>query len=110
MLKYGYLAMLLFTVVGSFWLEVFLKVRVLKRCMRALKSILPVALVFLLWDSYAIKNGHWRFDRNQIIGIYGPFKIPLEEFLFFLIVPLAALMTIEAVRKVKKHWLAGDEK
>ena len=110
MLKYGYLAMLLFTVAGSFWLEVFLKVRVLQRYMRALKSILPVALVFLLWDSYAIENGHWRFDHNQIIGIYGPFKIPLEEFLIFLIVPLAALMTIEAVRKVKKHWLVGDEK
>ena len=35
--------------------------------------------------------------------------MPLEEFLFFLVVPLAALMTIEAVRAVKKHWSFGDE-
>jgi hypothetical protein len=35
--------------------------------------------------------------------------IPLEEFLFFVIVPLAGLMTIEAVRAVKKHWEFGDE-
>jgi len=34
----------------------------------------------------------------------------LEEFLFFLVVPLAALMTLEAVRNVKKHWIVGDEK
>ena len=36
--------------------------------------------------------------------------IPLEEFLFFLIVPMAAIMTIEGVRSVKKHWPVGDEK
>lgn len=109
-LKFGYLAMLLFTVAGSFWLEAVLKVGVLRRFKRALLSIFPSALVFLAWDSYAISNGHWRFDANQIIGIYGPSNIPLEEFLFFLIVPLAALMTIEAVRTVKKHWIVGDEK
>lgn len=110
MLKFGYLAMLLFTIAGSFWLEVVLKVGVLRRFKRAGLSILPIALIFLIWDSYAIANGHWHFDVAQIMGIYGPFKIPLEEYLFFLVVPIAALMTIEAVRTVKKHWIVGDEK
>jgi lycopene cyclase domain-containing protein len=98
------MAMLAFTVVGSFWLEVVLKVGVLRRIKRAAISIAPVALFFLIWDAYAIKEGHWFFDREKILGIYGPFNIPLEEFLFFLIIPLAALMTIEAVTTVKKHW------
>jgi hypothetical protein len=44
-----------------------------------------------------------------MLGIVGPFDIPLEEFLFFTVVPLAALMTIQAVRTVKKHWIVGDE-
>ena len=44
-----------------------------------------------------------------MIGVVGPFDIPLEEFLFFIVVPLAAIMTIEAVRTVKKHWPVGDE-
>ena len=96
--------MLLFTIFGSFWLEVVLKVGVLRRIKRAALSIAPVALLFLIWDTYAIKQGHWFFDREKILGIYGPFDIPLEEFLFFIIVPLAALMTIEAVTTVKKHW------
>lgn len=81
MLKFGYLAMLGFTVVGSFWLEVVLKVECCAD-ISVLLSILPSALIFLLWDSYAIKNGHWHFDPKQIIGIYGPLNIPLEEFLF----------------------------
>jgi len=98
------MAMLFFTVIGSFWLEIALKVGVLRRIKRVLTSIIPVGLVFLLWDAYAIKSGHWRFDRNQILGIFGPAGIPLEEILFFIVVPIAAIMTIEAVRTVKKNW------
>ena len=93
-----------FTVCGSIWLEFVLKVNVLKRYKRAIKAILPVSLIFIVWDAYAIHQGHWRFDENQILGIFGPFGIPLEEYLFFTVVPLAAILTIEAVRTVKKHW------
>ena len=96
--------MLAFTVVGSFWLEIFLKVGVSARFKRAILSILPIAVLFILWDAYAISRHHWHFDHKQILGIFGPGNIPFEEFLFFLIVPLAAIMTIEAVRSVKKHW------
>jgi lycopene cyclase domain-containing protein len=108
-LKFGYVAMLTFTVVGSFWLEIVLKIRVLKRIKRALMSIIPVAILFLIWDAYAVASGHWDFDPDQVLGIYGPFGIPLEEYLFFIIVPMAAIMTIEGVRSVKKHWIVGDE-
>jgi hypothetical protein len=38
------------------------------------------------------------------LGIFGPFGIPLEEYLFFIVVPMAALLTIEAVTTVKPHW------
>ncbi len=109
MLKFGYVAMLTFTVVGSFWLELVLKIRVLKRIKRALMSIIPIAILFLIWDAYAVASGHWDFDPDQVLGIYGPFGIPLEEYLFFIIVPMAAIMTIEGVRSVKKHWIVGDE-
>jgi len=96
--------MIAFTVVGSFWLEIIFKVGVLRRWKRALKSILPVSALFIAWDAYAIAQGHWFFDRDQILGIFGPFGIPLEEYLFFVVVPLAALLTIEAVTTVKPHW------
>jgi lycopene cyclase domain-containing protein len=102
--------MLLFTIAGSFWLEIVLKVGVLRRVKRALLSIAPVAICFIAWDLYAIHVGHWSFDKKQIIGLIVPGGIPLEEILFFLIVPVAALMTIEAVRSVKTHWPVGDGK
>jgi lycopene cyclase domain-containing protein len=96
--------MIAFTVFGSIWLEFVLKVRVLRRYKQAIKAILPISLIFIVWDAYAIASGHWWFDKEQILGIFGPFGIPLEEYLFFTVVPLAAILTIEAVRTVKKHW------
>lgn len=113
MLKFGYLAMIAFTIVGSFWLEIVLRVGVLRRLKRAFLSIAPIAILFIIWDLYAIDRGHWHFDSTQILGIIGPGGIPLEEFLFFTVVPLAAIMTIEAVGVVKrnnKKWKFGDER
>lgn len=96
--------MLIFTIVGSFWLEIVYKVNVLRRYKRLILTIAPVAILFLAWDYFAISRHHWTFDSNQIIGIYLPGGLPIEEFLFFVVVPIAAIMTIEAVRTVKKHW------
>ena len=87
-----------------------MKVQVLRRVKRVVFSIAPVATIFLIWDYYAVARGHWWFDPNQVVGIYGPMGVPLEEFLFFIIVPLASLLTIEAVRSQKPHWKFGDEK
>ncbi|KGA18443.1 hypothetical protein GM50_8820 [freshwater metagenome] len=101
--KFGYMAMLAFTVCGSFWLEVVLKTGVLRRWKRVLVSVLPVSLVFIIWDAYAISQGHWFFNPERTLGIYGPLNIPLEEYLFFIIVPMAAILTIEGVTTVKPH-------
>ena len=96
--------MLIFTFCGSAWLEVFLKTGVLRRFKRLALSVFPIGILFLAWDAYAIAQGHWFFDRSQILGIYGPFAIPLEEYLFFMVIPMAAIFTIEGVTTVKPHW------
>ena len=107
-MRWSYMAMLGFTVVGYFWLEIVLKVCVLKRFRRLFLSIAPSAFLFLCWDAYAIAKHHWHFDEKQMLGIVGPFHIPIEEYLFFIIIPIAAIMTLEGVRKVKTHWPVGD--
>jgi lycopene cyclase domain-containing protein len=98
------MGMLIFSFCGSAWLEIFLKTGVLRRFKRVVISVLPISTLFLIWDAYAIAQGHWFFDRTQILGIYGPFNIPLEEYLFFIVIPIAALFTIEGVTTVKPHW------
>jgi lycopene cyclase domain-containing protein len=104
----SYLGVLLFIVVGTAWLEALLRTRVYARPRRLLLTVLPVVAVFVVWDLYAIASGHWTFDPEQTTGILFPGGLPLDEVLFFVVVPLAALLTLEAVRSVKR-WQVGDE-
>ncbi len=71
-------------------------------------SILPVLPLFILWDLYAIHQGHWRFDAKQILGISLPGALPVEEVGFFLVIPIAAVLTLEAVRTAR-NLQVGDE-
>ncbi len=104
----SYLGMLVFCLVGTLPLEVVLHVGVYRQVRRLLLSLLPVVVVFLAWDLYAIARGHWSFDRAQTTGIVLPGGVPLEELLFFVVVPVAAVLTLEAVRTVR-GWPVGDE-
>jgi lycopene cyclase domain-containing protein len=96
--------MLLFVIFGSWWLEFAFKIRVLRRPRLLFMAILPVSIVFLAWDAFAIQQEHWTFDSDQILGIIGPLNIPLEEYLFFIIIPIAAVLTLEGVKVVMKRF------
>jgi lycopene cyclase domain-containing protein len=106
-----YLAVLAACLVGALWLEPVLRVGVVRRWRRLLLAVLPVAAVFVLWDLAAIAAGHWDFDPEQTIGVLLPFGLPVEELLFFLVVPVCAILGFEAVRRVlgPRGWRAGDE-
>ena len=100
--------MLAFCVVGTLPLELWLGVRVYRQWKRLLLTLLPVVAVFVVWDLYAISAGHWTFDEEQTTGILLPGELPLDELLFFVVVPTCALLSVEAVRKVR-GWPLGDE-
>ena len=89
-------------------LELVLRVRVYARWRRFLLAVLPEFVVFVAWVLYAIAQGHWHYDGDLTLGVRLPGGIPVEEVLFFLVVPLCAVLTFEAVRKVT-GWDAGDE-
>lgn len=104
----GYAAMLAFCVVGTLPLELYLRVGVYRRLRRLALTLAPVLPLFLAWDLYAVREGNWTFDRAQTLGVVLPGGLPIEEVTFFLVVPLAAVLTLEAVRAVR-GWRVGDE-
>lgn len=108
MSRFAYVAVLVFVVVGTAWLEVLLRARVYRRWRRLMLTLLPVVAVFVVWDIYAIASGHWDFDPERTTGVILPGDLPLDELLFFIVIPIAALLTLEAVRSVKR-WEIGDE-
>ena len=103
-----YLFVLLGCVAVTLPLEVFLGVRVYRRWRRLLLAVLPTAALFVTWDVAAIAAGHWHYDRRQTTGLLLPGRLPLEELLFFLVVPICAILGFEAVRTAR-GWRAGDE-
>jgi lycopene cyclase domain-containing protein len=103
-----YLGVLAFCLIGTAPLEIVLRTRVYRRPFRLVLTLLPVVLVFVVWDLYAIARGHWSYDGEQTTGVVLPGRLPLEELLFFLVIPICAVLTLEAVRAVK-GWTVGDE-
>ena len=64
--------------------------------------ILP-ALVYILWDIYFTHNGVWRFNENYITGI-AMVNLPIEEVLFFFIVPYCCVFIYECIRCYFPKW------
>ncbi|HEY8305219.1 MAG TPA: lycopene cyclase domain-containing protein [Lapillicoccus sp.] len=96
MRQLAYAAMLAFCLVGTLPLNWFFHLDVLRQVRRLVLSITPVFLVFVAWDLAATHAGHWRFDPGQTLSTRFV-GLPLEELGFFVVIPLAGLLTYEAV-------------
>ena len=101
-----YLGLLAGCLVVTAPLELVLRVRVYARWRRLLLAVVPEFVVFVVWVLYAIAQGHWDYSRTRTLDVRLPGGIPVEEVLFFLVVPLCSVLALEAVRKVT-GWDAG---
>jgi lycopene cyclase domain-containing protein len=70
---------------------------VYRQLWRTAGAVLPVALVFLVWDALAIAAHVWTYNPQYISGIELPGLMPIEEVLFFIVIPLCGLLTYSAV-------------
>jgi lycopene cyclase domain-containing protein len=73
---------------------------VYRQLWRTARAVLPVAAVFVLWDEVAIGNHLWTYNPEYVTGVNIPFRMPIEEVLFFLVIPLCALLTYNAVNAI----------
>lgn len=108
-MKLLYLALLAGCLAGTALpLELALHTRVFARWRRLVLTLAPVFGVFVGWDVWAIARRQWSFDPRQTSGVRLPGQLPLEEALFFLVIPTCAVLAFEGVRAVS-GWRAGDE-
>ncbi len=101
-----YLGLLVGCLVVTAPLELVLRVRVYARWRRFLVAVLPTFVVFVVWVLHAIAQGHWDYSSELTLDVRFPGGMPLEEVLFFLVVPLCSVLALEAVRRVT-GWDAG---
>lgn len=74
--------------------------RVYRQPVRLARAIVPAAVVFLVWDVLAIRGGVWDYDPRFLVRLTLPFGVPLEEVLFFVVVPVCGLLTFETVERL----------
>ena len=84
-------------------LEVMAGARVYRRPARAARAVLLGALPFVAGDVAASAAGLWSYNPRYITGWRPVLGLPLEEDAFFLVVPLCALLTFEAVEHLLAH-------
>ncbi|MCS7483490.1 lycopene cyclase domain-containing protein [Umezawaea endophytica] len=79
---------------------------VYRRPARLARAVLPVAAVFTAWDVAAITRRHWDYNPEFVTGVRLPGALPLEELLFFLVIPICAVLTYEAVTALTRSGVA----
>ena len=99
--RFQYLAVLGLCLALTLPLEVVLGARVYRRPARLVATLALVLAPFLAWDVVAIARGHWDFAARYTTGWVAPGSMPIEEVAFFVVVPICALLTHEAVRRLR---------
>jgi lycopene cyclase domain-containing protein len=106
LLHWSYVAMLAFCLAGTLPLVPAFRLRVFRQPRRLALTIVAAGSPFLVWDLYATHAGHWRFDAAQTLS-WRVAGLPLEEIAFFVVIPLAAVLTYESVRVVGRRARSG---
>ncbi|SMX96536.1 lycopene cyclase domain-containing protein [Brevibacterium sp. 239c] len=99
MSAYEYLLLMGACLLITLPLELLFSARVYRRWKLLLGSLIPVILVFSLWDIIAIARDHWTYNKQFVTGIHLG-NLPLEEIVFFIVIPICALLSYEAVGTV----------
>ena len=99
-----YLTVMAGCVVVTLPLEFVFKARVYARWRRLVLALLPVLAVFITWDVLAIRAHDWSYRRltGARIG-----SLPIEELVFFLVIPTCSILTFEAVRRLRPSWFSA---
>lgn len=105
-MQFQYLLLMVGCLLLTLPLEFVLGARVYRRIRFALLALLPVVVLFSIWDVVGILRGHWTYNPAYVTGVQLVFGMPLEELVFFVVIPLCGLLTYEAVGTILGRFFA----
>ena len=76
------------------------KLRFDKQFYIIIRSIPLTSIPFIIWDIFFTHTGIWGFNKLLISNIY-LFNLPIEEVLFFVIIPFCCLYTFHVIELYK---------
>ncbi|HJY64048.1 MAG TPA: lycopene cyclase domain-containing protein [Ignavibacteria bacterium] len=96
-MKLEYFIVMGICIAGPLVLSFSRKINFYKSPARLIYSIIFPMIIFVVWDIYAVGKGHWSFNEKYITGLYILY-LPIEEILFFIVIPFCALFSWEVVK------------
>jgi lycopene cyclase domain-containing protein len=94
---YTYFLILLLSFLGPLALSFDKKVAFYKQWRYVFPAMILPAAFFIVWDIIFTNHGVWSFNPAYVTGIYTG-SIPLEEALFFFVVPYCCVFIYECIR------------
>lgn len=79
-----------------------------KKWPAVLAAILVVGVPYVAWDMFVTGRGDWAFSKEHVLGVYVG-NLPIEEVLFFVVVPYSCLFVYEALQyflKERRVWFS----
>lgn len=95
-----YMAVLILSVLLPFVLSFWLPLKFYRNIRALFISILLIIVIFGGWDILATFRGHWYFNP-QYVWKFRIVNLPLEEVLFFVVIPFCCIFTWEAFKFIK---------
>ena len=71
-------------------------------------SIFFVFFLFGAWDVFATWRGHWTFNPQGVWRMR-IFLLPLEEVLFFIVIPFCCIFTWETIKFISRLKIQGGK-
>ena len=95
-----YMFVLTLSGIVPFILSFFPPLRIYKNIRALLYSITLILVIFGTWDVFATFRGHWYFNPNGVWELR-IVNLPIEEVLFFVIIPFCCIFTWEVINYIK---------
>lgn len=96
-MPFEYLAVLVVSLAGPLIFSFSRELTFYRSPARLVLSIVIPFVIFVLWDILVTGRGHWSFNPDYTLGIT-IVNLPIEEILFFVVIPFCALFTWESVK------------
>jgi lycopene cyclase domain-containing protein len=94
---YTYFLILACSLAGPLALSFDKKVAFYKKWKNVFAAMFIPAVVYIVWDGYFAGKGVWFFNKTYIATEPNIFNLPLEEILFFFVVPYCCTFVYECV-------------
>ena len=96
-MEYLIIEIVMFLIV--FLIQKHYKVRIFRKRNQFIVFWSCIFVVGVIWDQYAVFRGHWIYPGDGILGIFFG-EIPLEDYIFMILVPYAILTAYQISNKM----------